>query len=101
MPGEPPRVLLEGRPGAGKWTAVARVVELARAVGGSVTGFLTRELREGGQRVGFTLETLDGGRGVLAHVRVRGTRVGRNGVAPDDLEGLAIPAIYADAVSSS
>jgi nucleoside-triphosphatase THEP1 len=72
VPGAPPRLLLEGRPGAGKTTAVARVVELVRADGGSVTGFLTRELRERGERVGFALETLDGRRGMLAHVRVRG-----------------------------
>jgi nucleoside-triphosphatase len=97
VPGEPPRLLLEGRPGAGKTTAVARVVELVRADGGSVTGFLTRELREGGERVGFMLETLDGRRGVLAHVRIQGARVGRYGVALDDLERLAIPAMHADA----
>jgi nucleoside-triphosphatase len=98
VPGEPPRLLLEGRPGAGKTTAVARVVELVRADGGSVTGFLTRELREGGERVGFMLETLDGRRGVLAHVRIQGARVGRYGVALDDLERLAIPAMHADLV---
>jgi nucleoside-triphosphatase len=97
VPGAPPRLLLEGRPGAGKTTAVARVVELVRADGGSVTGFLTRELRERGERVGFALETLDGRRGMLAHVRVRGPRVGRYGVALDDFERLAIPAMYADA----
>jgi nucleoside-triphosphatase len=97
VPSEPPRLLLEGRPGAGKTTAVARVVELVRANGGSVTGFLSRELREGGERVGFTLETLDGRRGMLAHVNVRGPRVGRYGVALDDLERLAIPAMDADA----
>jgi nucleoside-triphosphatase len=97
VPSEPPRLLLEGRPGTGKTTAVARVLELVRADGWSVTGFLTRELREGGERVGFALETLDGRRGMLAHVRVRGPRVGRYGVALDDLERLAIPAMYADA----
>jgi nucleoside-triphosphatase len=98
VPAEPPRVLLEGRPGSGKTTAVARLVELLRADGASVTGFLTRELREGGARVGFALETLDGRRGTLAHVRFRGgPRVGRYGVAVDDLERLAIPALRADA----
>jgi nucleoside-triphosphatase len=64
----------------------------------SVTGFVTRELREGGERVGFTLETLDGQRGMLAHVGIRGgRRVGRYGVALDDLERLAIPAVRAAA----
>jgi nucleoside-triphosphatase len=94
----PPRLLLEGRPGAGKTTAVARVVELLRADGVSVTGFVTSELRERGERVGFALETLGGERGMLAHVGIRGgPRVGRYGIVLDDLERLAIPALHADA----
>jgi nucleoside-triphosphatase len=100
-PGEPPRLLLEGRPGSGKTTAVARVVERLRGEGVSVTGFLTRELRVGGARVGFALETLDGRRGRLAQVSLRGgPRVGRYGVTHDDLERLAIPALgrHADVV---
>jgi nucleoside-triphosphatase len=97
-PAEPPRLLLEGRPGSGKTTVVARLVELLRTERVAVTGFLTRELRERGQRVGFALETLDGRRGLLAHVSVRGgPRVGRYGVTHDDLERLAIPALGAPA----
>jgi nucleoside-triphosphatase len=97
-PAEPPRLLLEGRPGSGKTTAVARLVELLRSERLAVAGFLTRELRERGARVGFALETLDGRRGMLAHVGVRGgSRVGRYGVSHDDLERLAIPALGADA----
>jgi nucleoside-triphosphatase len=109
---EPPRLLLEGRPGSGKTTAVARLVALLRRERLAVTGFLTRELRERGERVGFTLETLDGRRGILAHVSVRGgprverygvthhdlgPRVERYGVTHHDLERLAIPALRAHA----
>jgi nucleoside-triphosphatase len=94
----PPRILLEGRPGAGKTTAVARVAEILRGRGVAVSGILTHELREGSARVGFALETLDGRRGTLARVGVRGAlRVGRYGVMLDDLERLAIPALQADA----
>jgi nucleoside-triphosphatase len=98
VPAKWPRLLLEGRPGSGKTTAVAGLVDLVRADGVSVSGFLTRELRAGGRRVGFTLETLDGRRGILAHVGIREKpRVGKYGVALDDLERLAIPALRADA----
>jgi nucleoside-triphosphatase len=94
----PLRLLVAGRPGSGKTTAAARLVELVRAGGMSVSGFLTFELREGGRRVGFALETLDGRRGTLAHIEIRdGLRVGRYGVVLEDLELLAIPALSADA----
>jgi nucleoside-triphosphatase len=89
----PPRLLLEGRPGVGKTTVAARLIELLRADGPAVAGFVTRELRaRGGRRLGFELETVDGRRGLLAHVDLRGgPRVGRYGVALDDLERLAVP----------
>jgi nucleoside-triphosphatase len=96
--GAPPRVLVEGRPGSGKTTAIVRLVDLLRGKRVAVTGFVTRELRERGERVGFALETLDGRRGRLAHVGVRGDlRVGRYGVVHDDLERVAIPALRAPA----
>ena len=98
MSTDPPRILLEGRPSAGKTTAVARIAEILRAQGATVSGILTHEVREGSTRVGFALETLDGRRGALARVGVRGDlRVGRYGVVLDDLERLAIPALQADA----
>jgi len=41
----------------------------------------SRQIREGGARLGFTLETLDGRKGVLAHRRLPGPpRVGAYGV---------------------
>jgi len=84
-------------PAKGKTTAVARLVEPLRADRFAVTGFLTRELRDRGERVGFSLETLDGRRGMLARVALRGGwRVARYG-ARDDLERLVIPALRAHA----
>ena len=93
----PPRLLLEGRPGVGKTTVAARLIELLRADGLSVAGFVTCELRAaGGRRVGFELETAGGRRGLLAHVDLRGgPRVGRYGIALDDLERLAVPELEA------
>jgi nucleoside-triphosphatase len=88
----PPRLLLEGRPGVGKTTVAVRLIELLQADGLRVTGFVTREVRKRGRRLGFELETVDGRHGLLAHVDLRGgPRVGRYGLALDDLERIAVP----------
>ena len=90
----PPRILLEGRPGVGKTTVLRRSVERLRAAGVSVAGFTTEELREGGRRVGFAVEQVDGGRGVLAHVHLPGPpRVGRYGVDLASFERIALPSL--------
>jgi nucleoside-triphosphatase THEP1 len=59
-----------------------------------VAGFFTREIREAGKRIGFTIETLDGDKGILARVDRRdGPRVGRYRVNLEDLERIAVPCI--------
>lgn len=51
-----------------------------------LAGFLTVELREHGQRVGFEAMGLGGRSAILAHVRFRSpVSVGRYGVEPDRL----------------
>jgi nucleoside-triphosphatase len=93
--------LIEARPGAGKTTALRRLAELLEERGLDLAGFFTEEIREGGSRVGFSIEALSGERGTLAHVERAGPpRVGRYGVALDEFERLALPALRlpADAV---
>jgi nucleoside-triphosphatase len=88
------KLLVEGRPGSGKTTVAARLVELVQARGTTIAGFLTREIRERGGRVGFEVEALDGKRGTLAHVKFPGPpRVGRYGVDLELFERIAVPAI--------
>ncbi|MFJ9841287.1 nucleoside-triphosphatase [Kitasatospora sp. NPDC101155] len=88
----PTRILLEGRPGSGKTTAIRRLAALLRAR--ETAGFTTEEIRTGGTRVGFALETLSGERAVLAHVDLPGPpRVGRYGVDLEVMERLALPAL--------
>jgi nucleoside-triphosphatase len=90
----PVRLLIAGRPGAGKTTVLSRLSELLRDAGVPLTGFLTRELRQRGRRVGFEIETFAGERGLLAHVELPGPpRVGRYGVELDAFEALALPAM--------
>ena len=77
-------LLLTGSPGCGKTTVLERVAE--RLGDYRLAGFLTLELREHGQRVGFEAVGLGGHRAVLAHVRYRSlVSVGRYGVEPDRL----------------
>lgn len=96
------KVLLEGRPGVGKTTLIVRLADLLRAAGVPLAGFVTREIRHDGRRMGFALETLAGEEGILAHVELPGPpRVGKYGVDLQALERLAVPALLqasADAV---
>jgi nucleoside-triphosphatase len=72
-------LLVTGPPGCGKTTLVRKVVQNLGDL--RIAGFYTGEIREGRERVGFALVGLDGRRGVLSHVNVRGPhRVGRYGV---------------------
>ncbi len=76
---EPYALLLTGPPGVGKTTALRRAAEGLSDL--EVRGFTTEEIREAGERVGFRIETFDGGSAVLAHVQIRSPhRVGRYGV---------------------
>ncbi len=77
-------LLLTGLPGCGKTTVLERVAEQLGDL--RLAGFLTLELREHGQRVGFEAVGLGGSRVILAHVRFRApVSVGRYGVEPDRL----------------
>jgi nucleoside-triphosphatase len=88
------KILLEGRPGSGKTTVVARLADLLREAGVPLGGFVTHEVREQGRRVGFEIATLDGRRATLAHASFRGPpRVGKYGVDLEAFERLALPAV--------
>ena len=72
-------LLVTGPPGCGKTTLVRKVAQGLSHV--QKAGFLTTEIREGGERAGFSLLSCDGRRGTLSHVRFPGPpRVGRYGV---------------------
>ncbi|MCY0950683.1 nucleoside-triphosphatase [Streptomyces sp. H27-S2] len=96
----PTRILLEGRPGAGKTTALRRLAALLPAH--TAAGFTTEEIRQSGIRVGFTLETLAGRREVLAHVDLPGPpQVGKYGVDLSVMERLALPSLRPTAIEEA
>lgn len=84
-------ILLTGRPGVGKTTVIKEVVE---RLGSRAGGFYTAEIRTGGRRQGFKIVTLDGQRGILSHVNIKGSpRVSKYGVNLKDLEEIGVAAL--------
>jgi nucleoside-triphosphatase len=84
-------LFVTGPPRCGKSTLIQKVLE---KLNGPATGFFTREMREGGERVGFSINTVDGREGILAHKSMRSRyRVGKYGVNLKDIEDIAVPAM--------
>ncbi len=87
-------VLLTGSPGCGKTTLIRRLIPRLNV---PIGGFYTQEIRQGGKRgdrLGFEIVTLNGQRGVLAHVSIHSPqRIGKYGVDIQTLERLAITSI--------
>jgi nucleoside-triphosphatase len=91
-------LLLTGNPGVGKTTVLAKAVNALKK-GFSIGGMVSREVREGGVRVGFEILDIGSGkRGWLAHVNQQtGPQVGRDHVNIEDLNAVGAKAV-ADAV---
>lgn len=84
-----PNILVVGRHGAGKSGLVKRLLEHVPT--GAASGFLTEEVRDGFQRVGFRIVTTDGREGLLAHVKLSGDhQIGRYGVDVQGFEELVL-----------
>lgn len=84
-------LLITGAPGSGKTSLIRAVLaELSVKAG----GFVTEEIREGKERVGFLVSALDGRAGTLAHTRrITGPRVGRYHVDVAAFEAIGVAAL--------
>lgn len=89
-PGQP-RLLLTGRPGCGKTTAIRKAV--SRIGTERCVGFYTEEVRRGGRRIGFDVVSLDGRRAPLARAGAGDPTVSRYGVDVAGFEGLGVAAL--------
>jgi nucleoside-triphosphatase len=90
-----PVILLTGRPGTGKTTAIRQVVN---ELGSRASGFYTREVRVGRQRTGFELVTLAGETALLATKDPdtsldRPAPFGRYRVNLDAIDAVGVPAL--------
>jgi nucleoside-triphosphatase len=92
-------LLLTGNPGVGKTTVLTKAINALKEKGYCVGGMISREVREGGTRVGFEILDLGSGRrGWLAHVNQKaGPQIGKYHVNMEDLNTIGAKAV-ADAV---
>ncbi|MBW2170611.1 MAG: AAA family ATPase [Deltaproteobacteria bacterium] len=82
---------MTGPPRCGKSTLMEKLIERIEK---PTIGFFTRQITERGQRVGFSITTLDGKEGVLAHVNMKGRfRVGKYTVNLLDIDQIAVPSM--------
>jgi nucleoside-triphosphatase len=78
-------ILITGPPGCGKTTLFKRLAKELEHF--QPVGFYTQEIREQGVRKGFGLTSLEGQKGLLAHVDLSSDfRVGRYGIDVDGFE---------------
>jgi nucleoside-triphosphatase len=78
-------ILITGIPGVGKTTFI---IHLSKALGElRPAGFITREIRDAGTRVGFEIVGFDGSHRLLSHIDIMSRyRVGKYGVDIDGFE---------------
>lgn len=88
-------ILVTGEPGVGKTTAILKVAEALKAEGYRIGGMISREVREGGIRVGFEIiDVKSSNRGWLAHVRQQfGPKLGKYRVNLNNLNRVGVSAI--------
>jgi nucleoside-triphosphatase len=91
----PYRIFLTGEPGCGKTTAVKKTCEMMTSRSKKLGGILSGEIREGGARIGFSLEdVLTHETGTLAHIdQKEGPRVGKYRVNLADIQRIGVAAI--------
>lgn len=84
-------IMISGMPGVGKTSLLKAVLSRLSLSAG---GFISEELREKGERVGFSLKTLAGEEGILAH-RDKPTpyRFAKYYINRDDLERIGVNSI--------
>ena len=84
-------IFLTGAPSSGKTTVVKKLI---KALEKPANGFYTEEKKEDSRRVGFSMKTIDGKEGYLAHQDIDSEfHIRRYGVSIENIENIAVPSI--------
>ncbi len=84
-------ILLTGIPRIGKTTIIHKIIS---GIKRGCAGFYTEEMREGNQRVGFKLVTIDNKNCILSHKNIKSRhRVGKYGVNLECIERIGVASI--------
>lgn len=92
-------IFIKGKPGSGKTSLIIKIVKSLKnktAQGRVATtgGFYTQEIREGKNRVGFAVKTLDGEDKILSHVGFKsGPKVGKYRIDINAIDKLIVGSI--------
>lgn len=88
-------MVLTGKPGIGKTTVIIKIVNLLRGWNVSIGGFISKEVRDKGVRVGFeVIDLMSKRRGWLARVGIEGKlRLGRYTICLEDFEEVGVSAL--------
>ena len=95
-------IFVTGRPGVGKTSVLLRAVNGLKNRGYLIGGMISRDVREGGIRVGFEITDFSTGqRGWLAHVnQLSGPQVSKYRVNLTDLDAIGVGSIL-DAIRNA
>ena len=84
-------IFITGKPGCGKTTLIMEILKELNLPAG---GFYTQEIREKDVRKGFKIITLDGKKGILAHIGIKSPyKVSKYRVNIKDLEEIGVKSI--------
>ena len=87
------KVLITGRPQSGKTTLCKKVFHFLQSKI-TIGGMITEEIRENNRRMGFKLiDLISGKTGILAHVNIKGRKIGKYYVNIENLENIGIKAL--------
>ncbi len=89
------KIFITGRPASGKTTLILKLLDFLKGKNVKVGGFITKEIRAKGQRVGFEMVDLSSGKeGILAHVNVKSPlRVSKYGINLEILNRIGVKSL--------